>query len=426
MANSFCVGTLNVRGLNNKLKRRALFNYLRRHKVDIACLQETYIKSDTLHDIKREWRGQVFHRHGTSRSNGLLTLIGTKLMNEETELVKETDRILIIKITINNVVHTVVNCYAPNTTIEKINFLHQLQEELQDIETDSLWVTGDFNIALEQADNIAGRPHHQREVATFKDTLAHLDIFDVWRANNSDIKEYTWSRPTPFTARRIDYILCDSTSLTKTTTSSIESFPHSDHKLVKAHVIINNFKRGPGFWKFNSPLLSETEFVNEAETFIETHFEEYQNDNPIAAWEMFKFKFKSFCLQYTSNRSKNKKNIIQKLILELNKTEQQLASEPQNRELQRQTLHLKKHLELQEMKQIQGAQVRSRLRWIEEGEKTQNTFLDKKNTEVPQTPYPICRSEVVKQTTLQQFLVKLDPTMKTCTNRTSLQTVVEK
>ena len=68
-----------------------------------------------------------------------LTLIGTKLMNEETELVKETDRILIIKITINNVIHTVVNCDAPNTTIEKINFLHQLQQELQDTETDSLW-----------------------------------------------------------------------------------------------------------------------------------------------------------------------------------------------------------------------------------------------------------------------------------------------
>ena len=124
-------------------------------------------------------------------------------MNEETELVKETDCILIIKITIDNVVHTVVNCYAPYTTIEKINFLHQLQEELQDIETDSLWVAGDFNIALEQADNIAGLPHHPREVATFKDTLAHLDIFDVWRANNRDIKGYTWSRPTPFTARRI-------------------------------------------------------------------------------------------------------------------------------------------------------------------------------------------------------------------------------
>ena len=97
---------------------------------------------------------------------------------------------------------------------------------------------------------------------------------------------------------------------------------------MKAHVIINNFKRDPGFWKFNSSLLSEIEFVNEAENFIETHFEEYQNDNPVVAWEMFKLKYKSFGLQYKRNRSKNKKNIIQKLILELNKTEQQLASEP--------------------------------------------------------------------------------------------------
>ena len=120
------------------------------------------------------------------------------------------------------------------------------------METDSVWVAGDFNTTLEQADNIAGLPHHKREIATFKDTLAHKDIFDVWRANNRDIKGYTWSRPTPFTARRIDYILCDSTSLTKITTSSIESFPYSDHKLVKARVNTNNFKRGPGFWKFNS------------------------------------------------------------------------------------------------------------------------------------------------------------------------------
>ena len=108
--------------------------------------------------------------------------------------------------------------------------------------------------------------------------------------------------------------------------------------------------------------------------------EEYQNDNLVVAWEMFKWKFKSFCLQYTSNRSQNKKNIIPKLIQELNKTEQQLASEPQNRELQRKTLRLKKHLELQEMKQVQGAQARSKIRWIEEGEKkkkkTPNTILD--------------------------------------------------
>ena len=86
---------------------------------------------------------------------------------------------------------------------------------MQKIETDSLWVAGDFNIALKQTDIIAGSPHPEREVATFIKTLANFDIYDIWRINHSESKDYAWSRPTPFTARRINYIFCDSVSLTK-------------------------------------------------------------------------------------------------------------------------------------------------------------------------------------------------------------------
>ena len=86
-------------------------------------------------------------------------------MHEEMELVErnkkqKTDRILIIKLNISNVVHMFVNCYAPNTTTDKVNLLHQLQDEIQEIKTDSLWVAGDFNVALEQTDNIADLSHY--------------------------------------------------------------------------------------------------------------------------------------------------------------------------------------------------------------------------------------------------------------------------
>ena len=137
MANTLCVGTLNVRGINNKLKRRVLYNYLRKHKIDVACLQETYINNNTIHDIQKEWRGNIFQIQGTNRSNGLVILTSSKIMHEEMEIVEKTDRILIIKLKISNVVYTFVNCYAPNTTTDKVNFLHQLQDEIQEIETDS-------------------------------------------------------------------------------------------------------------------------------------------------------------------------------------------------------------------------------------------------------------------------------------------------
>ena len=166
MANTLCVGTLNVRSINNKLKRRVLYNYLRKYKIDVACLQETYINNNTIHDMQKEWRGNIFHIQGTNRSSGLVILTSSKIMHEEMEIVKKTDRILIIKLKISNVVYTFVNCYAPNTTTDKVNFLHQLQDEIQEIETDSLWAAGDFNFALEQTDNIAGLPHHEREVTT--------------------------------------------------------------------------------------------------------------------------------------------------------------------------------------------------------------------------------------------------------------------
>ena len=74
-----------MRGFNNKLKRRALFNQLRKQKIDIARLQETYVKNDTIQDIKREWKGKIFYRIGTSRSNGLLIFIDSKLVYEAGE-----------------------------------------------------------------------------------------------------------------------------------------------------------------------------------------------------------------------------------------------------------------------------------------------------------------------------------------------------
>ena len=197
--------------------------------------------------MQKEWRGNIFHIQGTNRSNGFVVLTSSKIMHEEMEIVKKTDRILIIKLKISNVVYTFVNCYAPNTTTDKVNFLHQLQDKIQEIEADSLWVAGDFNVALEQTDNIAGLPHHEREVTTLKEMLANVDIHDVWRTSHPDKKEYAWSKPTPFTARRIDHIFCDTISLTKITNTSIEGFSHSDHKLAQVKINMNSFRRGPGY-----------------------------------------------------------------------------------------------------------------------------------------------------------------------------------
>ena len=112
-------------------------------------------------------------------------------MYEEVKLVKEMGQIIVVQILINNTTHTVVNCYALNITAEKIQFINQLKDEVQNIETDSLWVAGNFNITLEQIDIIAGPPHPEREVTTCIEILANLDIYDIWRINHPESKDYT-------------------------------------------------------------------------------------------------------------------------------------------------------------------------------------------------------------------------------------------
>ena len=50
--------SLNVRGLRNQIKRRAVFAYLKRQKADIFCLQETYSNKLDESVWPAEWGGK--------------------------------------------------------------------------------------------------------------------------------------------------------------------------------------------------------------------------------------------------------------------------------------------------------------------------------------------------------------------------------
>ena len=43
----FSIGSLNIRGMNDKLKRLAIFNWIKKKKFDIFMLQECYCVEDT-------------------------------------------------------------------------------------------------------------------------------------------------------------------------------------------------------------------------------------------------------------------------------------------------------------------------------------------------------------------------------------------
>ena len=54
--------SLNVRGLRNVNKRRAIFSYLKTQKATIFCLQETYSSIEGEKVWAAEWGGKIFFR----------------------------------------------------------------------------------------------------------------------------------------------------------------------------------------------------------------------------------------------------------------------------------------------------------------------------------------------------------------------------
>ena len=66
--------TQNVRGLNEKCKRKSIFSHLR-DRANVICIQETHLTKNVEQTAELEWGGQCFWSHGSSASKGVGILV---------------------------------------------------------------------------------------------------------------------------------------------------------------------------------------------------------------------------------------------------------------------------------------------------------------------------------------------------------------
>ena len=113
---------------------------------------------------------------------------------------------------------------------------------------------------------------------------------------------------------RIDHWLISS-HLTNCLTS-VKVYPSikSDHSIISLHIGNFKAKRGKGFWKFNSFLVQDNEFVNEMNKLIEHMKEntEEMNDKQLR-WDYIKLEIRGFTLKYSFKKNKERKELKMKL-----------------------------------------------------------------------------------------------------------------
>ena len=76
---AFKLISLNARGIRSFEKRKAVFGWLLKQKVDLCFLQETYSTKEVENIWKKQWKSEMFFLHGSEHSRGVPILIKNSL-----------------------------------------------------------------------------------------------------------------------------------------------------------------------------------------------------------------------------------------------------------------------------------------------------------------------------------------------------------
>lgn len=132
-------------------KSLELEDVMKRRRIDIMCVQET--KWSNLGNKARflDFRSKncKIYYHGTSSRNGVGIILSKKWQSKIIDIVKISDRLMMIKLVIQRDVYNVVSAYAPQTGCsinDKNQFWSDFEDLIQGIPSDELvFVGADFN-----------------------------------------------------------------------------------------------------------------------------------------------------------------------------------------------------------------------------------------------------------------------------------------
>lgn len=139
--------SLNVKGINNVIKRKKFLTWFKKEKTNIALLQETHL-SDVEHlKLKREWVGQVYFSSFSSSKRGVAILIHKNTPFVLTKCIKDDQGRFVIIIGRLYGESVLIGCiYAPNVYLE--NFYSELIKETSVNLTIFTVLAGDFNCSI--------------------------------------------------------------------------------------------------------------------------------------------------------------------------------------------------------------------------------------------------------------------------------------
>ena len=388
--NTLTLHSFNTCGLSDKRKRRSIFQWLHNNHKGIVFLQETHTTAISEKYWMQDWKGEMYFSHGTCGSRGVAILIPKNLSVDVKQIITdENGRYIILDVTIDDNSFILVNIYAPtkDKLVEQKMFLSKIKTHLSNFIDCNIIIGGDFNTCLNpKLDKKGGITENTSEYG--KEILElneELNLIDIWRIVNPNSKRYTWRGITKVgqVHSRLDFWLTSMHMIYDLKTTDIKPSIKSDHSIISlSFELHNSIQKGRGFWKFNSNLLKDPEYIRMIKDMVNNCKTMYGNNftNKALLWDFIKCELRGATISFSSYKAKERRKNEALLNNKLLQLEQNIDHAPNpSDEAIKEYVNVKKEIEELNDYKANGHLMRSKAKWIEDGEKCTKYIIQLEN-----------------------------------------------
>jgi len=351
-------------------------------------VQETHACKEDEKFWRSQWGNDVWFSNFSNRSAGVAILRGNFRGQVLSHEIDSLGRMVILHVNIDQKHYTLVNSYATNNRQLNGTFFKNIEIKLKQVITKFplakiVW-GGDFNSVFdEDLDRWPSRSNATH--CEIGNVCTRVGLVDIWRLKNPDKRIYTWSNKDYSIQSRIDFFLISNELEQYVQMVSIEPSVLTDHKGIS--LLINT--HGPdesklkrGYWKLNKKLLDNHTFKLMVSKLIDKHWSQAKKTNVYGEhWEIMKYKIRNLAISMGKSIvsvKRQKEYIVTKEIMRL--------SSKDNLNMQEliDLSSLQVQLDNIYQEKAEGAFIRSRYKWLENGEKNTRYFfnLEKRNGEL--------------------------------------------
>lgn len=376
-----CLVSLNARGLRQNCKRKALFLFTKQLKTDFSFFQESHSTSADINFWRSQWGSEVWFSHGSERSAGVTTAKNAFNGNVLHSDCDPLGHYILLVIRSFNTTFITVNVYGYNSKSENDNLLDLIENRilnwLSKYPNSLLILGGDFNMTFDNTIDRWPPTQSSPPNTRLKMLMEKFDITDVWRKKFPNEKSFTWSNKMGTKQSRIDFWLISNSISENNITVNILTTPLTDHRAIYINVQLftTDSTRRSSYWKLNNSLLEHKLVIKEINKLICQFWDKANKENTYNSnWELFKFEVCKFLRRYGSNIAKSRRieeeELISKIALYYQRSPEDVSQE--DRLI---LLDLQGKLDDIYRRRAEGAFVRSRKRWLEEGEQNSAYFF---------------------------------------------------